>query len=105
MTGYEVTKISDPKSKYQVSDFKFEGNAEVKGTDAGTYNMELKPEDFKNTNKNFENVIFVIEDGTLTITERNVTLTSADDSKCYDGKPLTNDKITVQVMALWKEKV
>jgi len=95
VTGYEVTKISDPKSKYQVSDFKFEGNAEVKGTDAGTYNMELKPEDFKNTNKNFENVIFVIEDGTLTITERNVTLTSADDSKCYDGKPLTNDKITV----------
>ena len=95
VTGYDVTNISDPKSKYQVSDFKFEGNAKVKGTDAGTYNMELKPEDFKNTNKNFENVIFVIEDGTLTITERNVTLTSADDSKCYDGKPLTNDKITV----------
>ena len=95
VTGYDVTNISDPKSKYQVSDFKFEGNAEVKGTDAGTYNMELKPEDFKNTNKNFENVIFVIEDGTLTITARKVTLTSADDSKCYDGKPLTNDKITV----------
>ena len=93
VTGYDVTNISDPN--YQVSDFTFKGNAEVKGTDADTYNMELKPEDFKNTNKNFENVIFVIEDGTLTITERNVTLTSADDSKCYDGKPLTNDKITV----------
>ena len=93
VTGYEVTNISDPN--YKKSDFTFKGNAEVKGTDAGTYNMELKPEDFKNTNKNFENVIFVIEDGTLTITERNVTLTSADDSKCYDGKPLTNDKITV----------
>ena len=93
VTGYDVTNINDPN--YQVSDFTFKGNAEVKGTDADTYNMELKPEDFKNTNKNFENVIFVIEDGTLTITERNVTLTSADDSKCYDGKPLTNDKITV----------
>ena len=93
VTGYDVTNISDPN--YKKSDFTFKGNAEVKGTDAGTYNMELKPEDFKNTNKNFENVIFVIEDGTLTITERNVTLTSADDSKCYDGKPLTNDKITV----------
>lgn len=91
--GYDVTNISDPN--YKKSDFTFKGNAEVKGTDAGTYNMELKPEDFKNTNKNFENVIFVIEDGTLTITERNVTLTSADDSKCYDGTPLTNDKITV----------
>ena len=93
VTGYDVTNISDPN--YQVSDFTFKGNAEVKGTDADTYNMELKPDDFKNTNKNFENVIFVIEDGTLTITERNVTLTSADDSRCYDGKPLTNDKITV----------
>lgn len=93
VTGYDVTNISDPN--YKKSDFTFKGNAEVKGTDAGTYNMELKPEDFKNTNKNFENVIFVIEDGTLTITERNVTLTSADDSKCYDGTPLTNDKITV----------
>ena len=29
------------------------------------------------------------------ITPRNVTLTSATDSKPYDGKPLTNDKITV----------
>ena len=93
VTGYDVTNISDPN--YKKSDFTFKGNAEVKGTDAGTYNMELKPEDFKNTNKNFENVIFVIEDGTLTITARKVTLTSADDSKCYDGKPLTNDKITV----------
>ena len=93
VTGYEVISISNPK--YLETDFAFEGNAEVKGTDAGTYDMKLKPEDFTNINKNFKNVVFVIEDGTLTITERNVTLTSADDSKCYDGKPLTNDKITV----------
>ena len=93
VTGYEVISISDPK--YLETDFAFEGNAEVKGTDAGTYNMELKQEDFTNINRNFKNVVFVIEDGTLTITKRNVTLTSADDSKCYDGTPLTNDKITV----------
>lgn len=93
VTGYEVISISDPK--YLETDFAFEGNAEVKGTDAGTYNMELKPEDFTNINKNFKNVVFVIEDGTLTITQREVTLTSADDSKSYDGEPLTNDEITV----------
>ena len=93
VTGYEVISISNPK--YLRTDFTFEGNAEVKGTDAGTYNMELKQEDFTNINRNFKNVVFVIEDGTLTITKRNVTLTSADDSKCYDGTPLTNDKITV----------
>ena len=33
--------------------------------------------------------------GTLTITKRSVTLTSADDSKEYDGHPLTNDTVTV----------
>ena len=93
VTGYEVISISDPK--YLETDFAFEGNAEVKGTDAGTYNMELKPEDFTNINKNFKNVVFVIEDGTLTITQREVTLTSADDSKSYNGEPLTNDEITV----------
>lgn len=31
----------------------------------------------------------------FTISKRNVTLTSATDSKPYDGKPLTNDEITV----------
>ncbi|MBM6765490.1 MBG-2 domain-containing protein [Faecalicoccus pleomorphus] len=31
----------------------------------------------------------------LTITPRDVTLTSATDSKQYDGKPLTNDEVTV----------
>ena len=79
VTGYEVISISNPK--YLRTDFTFEGNAEVKGTDAGTYNMELKQEDFTNINRNFKNVVFVIEDGTLTITKRNVTLTSADYSK------------------------
>ena len=33
--------------------------------------------------------------GTLTISKRNVTLTSATDSKVYDGTPLTNGMVTV----------
>ena len=93
VTGYEVTKISN--KLYKEGDFSFNGKAEVKGTDAGTYNMELKPEDFTNTNNNFSNVSFVIEDGTLTIAPRNVTLTSASKSKAYDGKPLTDSTVTV----------
>ena len=32
---------------------------------------------------------------TMTITKRDVTLTSASAEKVYDGKPLTNDKVTV----------
>ena len=34
-------------------------------------------------------------DGKLTIEKRTVTLTSATDSKEYDGTPLTNDEVTV----------
>ena len=40
--------------------------------------MNLKASDFKNTNKNFDNVKFVIVDGTLTIEKRKVTMTSED---------------------------
>ena len=93
VTGYDVTSISNPL--YKEGDFTFSGNAEVKGTNAGTYNMELKPSDFTNNNANFAEVKFVIVDGSLTISPRSVTLTSASASKTYDGKPLTNDTVAV----------
>ncbi len=35
------------------------------------------------------------QDGTFTINKREVTLTSATDSKVYDGTPLKNDTVTV----------
>ena len=91
--GYTVTSISNPL--YTANDFTFSGTAEVKGTDAGTYNMELKASDFKNISDNFSNVAFEIVDGTLTISPRKVKLTSASDEKVYDGKPLTNETVTV----------
>ncbi|MBR5740432.1 MAG: InlB B-repeat-containing protein, partial [Firmicutes bacterium] len=40
-------------------------------------------------------VEFEYESGTLTILPRNITLTSADDSKTYDGTPLMNSNVTV----------
>ncbi len=91
--GYEVKSISNPL--YKESDFSFSGNASVKGTDAGTYNMELKASDFTNNSQNITNVKFVIEDGTLTITKRAVTLTSGTGEKIYDGTALTNKDVTV----------
>ena len=57
--------------------------------------MEVKAGDFKNTNKNFSKVKFVIVDGTLTIEKRTVIMTSASQNKVYDGKALTNKKVTV----------
>lgn len=93
VTGYKVTSISDPL--YKESDFTFSGDATIKGTDAGTYDMNLAPEDFKNTSTNFTNVTFIIVDGKLNIAQRKVLMTSADDEKVYDGTPLTNSTVTV----------
>ena len=91
--GYTVTSISNPL--YTEKDFEFNGTAKVSGTNAGEYDMEVKASDFANISKNFTNVTFEVEDGKLIIEKRNVTLTSASDSKAYDGKPLTNDEVTV----------
>ena len=41
------------------------------------------------------NYVITTEAGTLTITKRPVTLTSATDTKEYDGNPLTNNTVTV----------
>ena len=49
VTGYDVAIDNE---LYTEADFTFSGNAEVKGTNAGTYEMELQPGDFTNTNEN-----------------------------------------------------
>lgn len=92
VTGYTF-ESSNPL--YKDTDFTFNGTAEAKGTDVGNYEMGLKDSDFENTNTNFSNVKFVVTDGTLTINKRSVTLTSASDSKVYDGTPLTKPEVTV----------
>ena len=92
VNGYE-TAISNPL--YTAADFAFSGTASVTGTDAGSYPMGLKAEQFQNTSKNFTNVKFVVNDGSLQINPRSVKLTSATDEKVYDGQPLTNGVVTV----------
>lgn len=92
VTGYTVERSDN---RYTENDFTFSGTALAKGTDAGTYPMGLKPENFENKNANFSKVTFVVTDGSLTITKREVTLTSASDSKVYDGTALTKPEVTV----------
>ena len=92
VTGYDVSISND---LYKEGDFTFSGTAEAKGTDAGTYPMGLKAEQFSNNNENFKKVTFVVEDGSLTIRKRNVVLTSETASKTYDGTPLTRPNVTV----------
>ena len=95
--GYELRSISN--SNYAATDIEFVGSADdqvAKGTDAGTYEMNLKPEDFKNNSANFTNVKFQIVDGSLTITKPAVTLTSATPAeKTYDGNPLEDRTVSI----------
>ena len=95
--GYSFVDISN--GNYAATAVKFVGSSDdkvAKGTDAGTYEMNLKPEDFRNTSANFTNVKFVIVDDSLTITKRAVTLTSATPAeKTYDGNPLEDHTVSV----------
>lgn len=61
VTGYEVKSISN--ELYKTTDFTFNGTATATGTDADTYQMGLKPENFENKNANFSKVTFVVTDG------------------------------------------
>ena len=88
VSGYDV-EISNPL--YTVADFTFSGTASVSGTDAGSYAMEMKPEDFANTNDNFASVTFAIVDGQLVIKPIDVTVTITEHSVevDYDGNEHT----------------
>lgn len=94
--GYTV-KISDPR--YTEADFTFTGKAEARGINAGTYEMGLKAEQFKNTNARFTNVKFVIKaDGVLTITPKDLTITAGSKTE-YGPTPVTCDEWTVSGLA------
>lgn len=94
---YDVVRISDPlyeTAPGEVPNFWNKNAKKASGTDAGTYFMGWKAEDFENTNTNFSNVTFVVTDGQLVINPRPVVLTSASDKKVYDGEALTNHTVT-----------
>ena len=90
-----TVKISD--SRYTEKDFTFSGKALASGINAGTYEMGLKANQFKNTNARFTNVEFIIKaDGVLTITQRPLTITAGS----AEGiAPVTCDKYTVEGLA------
>jgi len=71
--------------------------AKATGTNVGEYTTEIKgTAHVEKDNQDVTNKVIVnIVSGKLTISKRNVTLTSATDSKPYDGTALTNDKVTV----------
>ena len=100
--GYDVSITEG--STYAETDFTFNGNAEVKATEANTYPMGLKASDFTNNNTNYSSVMFVVNDGSLVINPKSIIpdgpdtpdekktgieVTDPDDS-VYDGLPHVN---------------
>ena len=102
VSGYDVSITEG--STYAEADFTFNGNAEVKATEANTYPMGLKVSDFTNNNTNYSSVTFVVNDGLLVIKPKSIIpdgpdtpdekktgieVTDPDDS-VYDGLPHVN---------------
>ena len=87
----------------------------AKGTNAGEYPVGIEAKDFENTNKNFDNVEFVIVDGVLKIdpvaTKVTVTVTEKSGNATYDGtehtvtgyESITADNTLYNVKASVKE--
>lgn len=73
-------------------------SASVTGTNAGTYENKITGTavvtDASGNDVTAQFKVITV-DGSLTIEKRTVVLTSADDSKVYDGKPLSNETVTV----------
>ena len=91
VTGYSFA-TSD--GRYREANVKFQGEAVAKGTNVGTYNMNLASGQFSNTSGNFTNVEFVVVDGSLKITGGDldagkVVWDVRDAQKVYDGTPLS----------------
>lgn len=72
-------------------------NKAATGTDAGAYKIGLMKDDFSITGSDLEkySITIKVTDGTLTVEPRSVTLTSASDSKAFDGTALTAPVVTV----------
>ena len=69
--------------------------SKISFTDVGTHTLYVRQEITDGANQSR----VLTTQATYTITPRPVTLTSASDTKEYDGKPLTNDTVTATVTA------
>ena len=93
--GYTVSYVvggaasADAPAGFDAGDISFAGAAKVAGTDAGSYPMGLKADDFGYAGKNFSNVSFEVEDGRLDISKRALIIKPKDASRVYNGEALT----------------
>ena len=100
VTGYTIDdKAGDTFTASNGKTYKISGmKAEATGTDTGKYTVNVTgTPTVKDSDDNDVTAQFAVsvESGTLTITKRNVTLTSDTSSKTYDGKALKAENVTV----------
>ena len=88
MTPEQIAAVTTPKDVNR--------DQESKEVKPYTYKFDLKLSDAnpKDAESGAESKEYKDNNASFKITPRNVTLTSATDSKEYDGTPLTNNKIT-----------
>ena len=82
------------------SEYTVEGlTAHAEGTDAGVYETVITGTPIVKLGDNdvTDRVVVKTQKGQLTISKRDVTLTSASDEKVYDRTPLTNHSVTPSV--------
>lgn len=97
VTDYVVESISNPL--YTENDFTFSGTAKAKRTRFGKTKMDLKPENFTNTNQSFTKVTFVVKDGYIDITKRPLDLVGETATKPYTGSSISLDQFTPENLA------
>lgn len=94
VSGFKTLEFTVNGKTYTVEGL----TAEATGTDAGVYASNVVGTPVvrdASGNDVTENFTVHIANGALTIGKRSVTLTSATDSKQFDGKPLMNSGVTV----------
>ena len=103
VTGYTM-EITQNNAEHPYSLDYVEGPAQTtaiaEGTDVGKHSMGLKAGDFKNSNPQYPNVTFIVEDGYLEITPKPATITVASAEKSF-GAP--DPKFTGTVKGLVKD--
>ncbi|MBE6010084.1 MAG: hypothetical protein E7236_05470 [Lachnospiraceae bacterium] len=91
VTGFEALEVTVDGAVYNVLGL----SASAEGTDAGTFETEISGtaivKDASGNNVTDQFIVNTVN-GTLTISPREMTITTEGDTKQYDGKPLTRER-------------
>ena len=88
LTRREIEVTGDGFVKNEGVTCIYTGTQTQVGSSENTFTYKVKD------NTNADNYNITANNGTLKVTKRDVTLTSASAEKTYDGKPLTKDEVT-----------